>query len=807
MKIERCESFRRLFGFGPHDYQLRVAEHLLSGRNVILQAPTGAGKTEAALFPFLHAFLNPHQETLKFPRRLVYAVPMRALARAFARRVSQYVSDHDWPQLDCRVQTGDQPDAPRFDADLVFATIDQVLSSALLVPYSLSRRQGNLNAGALACSYLVFDEFHLLDPDAALPTTLLLLRRLLRGVTPFLLMTATFSEALLDQLGTLLEATVERVSREEAAQMPSQQKERYFHRLDQPLTAQTVLETHKRRSIVVCNTVERAQALYQELKRTIAGEPPGRRPELILLHSRFYQEDRARKEELVKGGPRGNGRFSKNSEANVILVATQVIEVGLDITSDILHTELAPMSTILQRAGRCARYGREVGHVFVYRTEDLAPYADVAKLCKLTWDALADVDGKVVDFGAEQELISKVHGDHDRQMLEALAAQTSTHWAKMGATMDRQELGHLSDLIRQDDSRRVFVHPDPSEDTSPYAYETFSIYRGSLFALWRRWEEAGLTMEVPNLLRYADEIEPEVEMERQRPRFQWKPVKRMNDLTEHVVFAVHPQVVAYDSDLGFRFQEHGDASTSPQVPLSPRERDGFSYQREDYKEHIKRLLAALDRIYAREVAWPASRLEARLGLASGTLGQALRFTIACHDAGKLTQAWQRWAHEYQAGIGQPVTDEVLLAHTDYDSDNPTQREVQQRLHVKKPPHAAEGVAIVLRLAERVLPDPRVGFAALSAIARHHSPATESVQDRLNLHPRARETLAQALSCAGLLVGPEDIPQPVPLQQLRFLAKADDVDTFLVYLFLVRALRLADQASMEIKKQCIRTPIT
>jgi hypothetical protein len=34
-----------------------------------------------------------------------------------------------------------------------------------------------------------------------------------------------------------------------------------------------------------------------------------------------------------------------------------------------------------------------------------------------------------------------------------------------------------------------------------------------------------------------------------------------------------------------------------------------------------------------------------------------------------------------------------------------------------------------------------------------------------------------------------------------------VDTFLVYLFLVRALRLADQASMEIKKQCIRTPIT
>jgi CRISPR-associated endonuclease/helicase Cas3 len=796
MKIDRCESFRKFFGFEPHDYQLRVAEHLLSGRNVILQAPTGSGKTEAALFPFLHAFLNPHQETLEFPRRLVYGAPMRVLARAFDRRVSKYVSNYGWPQLNCRVQTGDQPDAPRFDADLIFATIDQVLSSALLVPYSLSRRQGNLNAGALACSYLVFDEFHLLDPEASLPTTLLLLRRLLRGVTPFLLMTATFSEALLDQLGTLLEATVERVSREEAAQMPSQQKERYFHRLDQPLTAQTVLETHKRRSIVVCNTVERAQALYQELKRTIAGEPPGRRPELILLHSRFYQEDRARKEELVKGGPRGDGRFSKNSEASVILVATQVIEVGLDISSDILHTELAPMSTILQRAGRCARYQGEVGDVFVYRTEDLAPYADVANLCKLTWDALADVDGKVVDFGAEQELIGKVHGDHDRQMLEGLAAQTSNHWAKMRDTMDRQELGYLGDLIRQDDSRRVFVHPDPSADTSPYACETFSIYRGSLFALWRRWEEAGLTMKVPNLLRYAEEIEPEVEMERQRPRFQWKPVKGSNDLTEHVVFAVHPQVVAYDSDLGFRFQEHGYASPSPEGRVSPRERVGFSYRKEAYVEHIQRLLAALERIYDREVARPASRLEARLRLDSGTLDRALRFTIACHDAGKLTQAWQRWAHEYQAGIGRPVTDEVLLAHTDYDSADPNQLGVQQRLSPKKPPHAAESAAIVLRLAERLLPDKRVGEAALSAIARHHSPATESVQDRLNLHPRARETLAQALTCAGLPVEPAHILQPVSLQQLRFLAKADQVDTFLVYLFLVRALRLADQTSME-----------
>ena len=169
----------------PHRFQLDVAEHLLCGRNVILQAPTGSGKTETSLFPYLAA----HDQRVRFPRRLLYAVPMRVLAKAFVDRLARY------PKLtpEGRVQTGDQPDAPRFEADMVFATIDQVLSSFLVIPYSVSRRQGNLNAGALTSSYLVFDEFHLLDPDASLPTILLALR-LLRGVAPFLLMTATFSE-------------------------------------------------------------------------------------------------------------------------------------------------------------------------------------------------------------------------------------------------------------------------------------------------------------------------------------------------------------------------------------------------------------------------------------------------------------------------------------------------------------------------------------------------------------------------------------------------------------------------------------
>ena len=73
--------FKNMFGEGfvPFEFQRKVAEHLLNGRNVILQAPTGAGKTKAALFPYLLA----QQENIPFPRKLLYTTPMRVLAKNF----------------------------------------------------------------------------------------------------------------------------------------------------------------------------------------------------------------------------------------------------------------------------------------------------------------------------------------------------------------------------------------------------------------------------------------------------------------------------------------------------------------------------------------------------------------------------------------------------------------------------------------------------------------------------------------------------------------------------------------------------
>ena len=77
--------FEKLTGFSPHPYQERFAEELLRGRSVILRVPTGAGKTWAAVAPFLYALADSH----RLSDRLLYALPLRSLASSLFASVHE----------------------------------------------------------------------------------------------------------------------------------------------------------------------------------------------------------------------------------------------------------------------------------------------------------------------------------------------------------------------------------------------------------------------------------------------------------------------------------------------------------------------------------------------------------------------------------------------------------------------------------------------------------------------------------------------------------------------------------------------
>lgn len=106
--------------------------------------------------------------------------------------------------------------------------------------------------------------------------------------------------------------------------------------------------------LIVCNTIKKAQALYEELKTQL-----GEIEELNLFHSRYIRQDRKKLEKEIR-------RFGKTycDEKHKILdcqngiwISTSLVEVSLDIDFDYLFTELSELNGLFQRMGRCNRKG------------------------------------------------------------------------------------------------------------------------------------------------------------------------------------------------------------------------------------------------------------------------------------------------------------------------------------------------------------------------------------------------------------------------------------------------------------------
>jgi CRISPR-associated endonuclease/helicase Cas3 len=123
---------------------------------------------------------------------------------------------------------------------------------------------------------------------------------------------------------------------------------------DGKAVAKAVWEKHERgtQTLVVLNTVDRAKAVYVELEKL---RKKADSPKLLLVHSRFRPAERQHL----------NAALTDKAAADRIVVATQVVEAGVDISSRTLVTELAPWASVVQRIGRCNRTGDDgPGHVF-----------------------------------------------------------------------------------------------------------------------------------------------------------------------------------------------------------------------------------------------------------------------------------------------------------------------------------------------------------------------------------------------------------------------------------------------------------
>lgn len=107
----------------------------------------------------------------------------------------------------------------------------------------------------------------------------------------------------------------------------------------------------EKKILLVCNKVFSAQQIYEKVTELHPNVPS------MLLHSRFRREDREQKEKRLLGkdsNGRSVGQFNTSDKA-CIIVSTQVVEVSLDISFDLMITECAPFDSLIQRFGRINR--------------------------------------------------------------------------------------------------------------------------------------------------------------------------------------------------------------------------------------------------------------------------------------------------------------------------------------------------------------------------------------------------------------------------------------------------------------------
>lgn len=843
-------------------FQKSVFEYILQGKNVILQAPTGSGKTRAALAPFIY---NLASQGRKLPYTCRYAVPMRVLANQFYREYETLATDIDreaptrlvdaYQQIGrnaISIQTGEQPDDPQMESALTFCTIDQLLASFLAVPYGVGSNRANLNVGGIICSYLVLDEFHLYpllrDNKSVFGarTTAIQMLRLLKSITPFVLMTATFSTTLLNQLKTLLDAEIVTVSDPVELQEIAQGRTRTFRRSQAPMNARTILEEHQQRehnkcTLIVCNTVLRAQKLYLQLK----AEAKGTR--VVLLHSRFSTHDRKHLSEEVEQelGPKKWDKETYRGQ-DIIVIATQVVEVGLDISAQVLHTEIAPANSLIQRAGRCARFAQQQGLVNVYplplddkgKESSTAPYEQ--SLCTATWKALEPFEGQEVGFLQEQKIIDEVHTQQDKELLNGYKKYEGEILSRIFESFNTNHRGISSTLIRDVLQVQILIHDDPGTaiQETPWRWQSFSMHPGSLInpRRWQALQEKATSSETNWVCKEAKPFLDEQENpdgadgidNRQKTSYKWEIVTNPETIRQALIIAIPPQLARYDDQLGFvlldgqlELEPNGYQSTLLPTPAPDYENKGS--QQTSYQQHIEGLVRAYNTGIRDEIDYVAHKLEQEMGLSTDIVDQAIRLAIACHDLGKLNQTWQQWALSWQKLVREKRNKDpyqlpdlsYCFAKTDYNYSR-EQRQWQKDVQPKRPTHACESVAIARNLigislgitktdGKERLPVLR---AICGAIARHHT-SQASKHGTAILNEKAMKVAEAALKAAhqGAVwnYDPYSLVMHIPQENDLMPSNAqnpkltlpsydqrqDELETWL-YFVIVRALRLADQ---------------
>jgi CRISPR-associated endonuclease/helicase Cas3 len=390
------DDFLTIFGFTPRKLQENVRKP--GARCVVLEAETGSGKTEAALWRFLHLFEAGEVDGMYFalPTRVaathVFGRMLRFADAAFGPErpaivlavpgqvQADGVPGHNLPDFDF-AWDDDPSDAVRqsrwaashpkrfLAAQIAVGTVDQALLG------TIRTRHAHMRGAMLLRQLLVVDEVH--ASDRYMETLLCgLLRGHLRAGGHALLLSATLGGAMRARLlGTAIPDPSAALSmpypalfwNENGAQgcLPIDIAGNITKSVavsaqgvqDQPDAIAALALAAARtgaKVLVIRNTVGGAIAVQRALELLDTPASHLFRAENVPAphHSRYAAEDRVLLDHAVEAC------LGKNRpEGGIVIVGTQTLEVSLDLDADLLITDLCPADVLLQRIGRLHRHG------------------------------------------------------------------------------------------------------------------------------------------------------------------------------------------------------------------------------------------------------------------------------------------------------------------------------------------------------------------------------------------------------------------------------------------------------------------
>lgn len=430
------KSFRTFFEKAtghdaPYNYQQRLAcgEHQgVPCVSRLIDVPTGLGKTAAVVMAWLWNRVILDCED--WPRRLVYCLPMRTLVEQTRGKVQDWIvnlcqaadelelsqnarSELTWLREHSPVvlMGGEERNQSKSEWDIypekpavLIGTQDMLLSRALNRGYGMSRFRWPMHFALLNNDCLwILDETQLMGSGVETSAQLTAFRSRFstvgRCATWWMSATLDFNclktvdysfEAADGNKNVLRLAAEEREHRsvtgrfkapKKIAQVPDlllknsdskKDVDAYSEKL-----ASWIWKKHLKKhclntlTLVILNRVNRAQKVFHQIEKAKANDSSAESPDLALIHSRFRSQDRKKYERKLEN--------SKASPTNLICVATQAVEAGMDLDADLLVTELAPWSSLVQRFGRCNRHGlRKDSRIFWINLRDdkaAAPYS------------------------------------------------------------------------------------------------------------------------------------------------------------------------------------------------------------------------------------------------------------------------------------------------------------------------------------------------------------------------------------------------------------------------------------------------